>query len=318
MCDNKLHMIKACQKIDLNLLHLFAAIYRTGSVTRAAEQLGVAQPAASHGLSRLRREFDDALFVRTGSGVKPTPLAERLAPKVEQGLRTLSQALLECRDFQPSTTDRTFRLHLSDIGESTLLPEILAMLRLEAPGIRLVTQYLPQEEIADALHSGRLDFAIGLLPLVQGIRSHTIATDRYRVVVRRQHPLANRQGSDHNFQDALSALNFVAVSTHSETTRLLRLLGWESRLRVTIQHFTALPGVVRDSDLAAIMPTAIAALFPADQFAVIDVPLPSEPFVISIFWSHRWENDPAGQWFKSLVIRSHEHLTRTLSNFLSN
>ncbi len=290
--------------LDLNLLQLFAAIYRTGSVTRAAEQLGVAQPAASHGLARLRKELGDALFVRTGGGVQPTPFAERLAPKVESALGTLNQAMLECRSFQPATADRTFRLHMSDIGESTLLPVLMAILRLEAPGIRLETQYLPQEEIADALHAGRVNFAIGVLPLLQSMPSHPIATDRYRVVVSRLHPLAGLKGTHNDVKQVLEALNFVAVSTHSDTTRLLRLLGLESRLRLTIQHFTALPAVVRDSDLAAIMPMAIAALFPADQFAVLDVPLPTEPFEISIFWSHRWANDAAGQWFKALVVRS--------------
>ncbi len=171
----------------------------------------------------------------------------------------------------------------------------------------------PVTTVADALHSGRLNFAIGVLPLLQDIRSHPIAKDRYRVVVRKQYPLADLKGNDADVRDALKALNFVAVSTHSETTQLLRLLVLEYQLRLTVQHFTALPAVVRDSDLAAIMPTAIAASFPDDQFAVIDVALPSEPFAISIFWSHRWENDAAGQWFKSLDIRSHAHLNRKLA-----
>ena len=85
----------------------------------------------------------------------------------------------------------------------------------------------PVTTVADALHSGRLNFAIGVLPLLQGIRSHPIAKDRYRVVVRKQHPLADLKGNDADVRDALKALNFVAVSTHSETTQLLRLLGLE-------------------------------------------------------------------------------------------
>ncbi|MBO0756142.1 MAG: LysR family transcriptional regulator [Bradyrhizobiaceae bacterium] len=49
-------------------------------ISRAATELGAAQPAVSNALRRLRAEMDDALFVRSGQTMLPTPLAERIAP----------------------------------------------------------------------------------------------------------------------------------------------------------------------------------------------------------------------------------------------
>ena len=59
--------------IDLNLLVVFDAIMRDRSVTRAGQRLGLSQPAISHALTRLRHMLRDELFVRSPSGMVPTP-----------------------------------------------------------------------------------------------------------------------------------------------------------------------------------------------------------------------------------------------------
>lgn len=287
--------------IDLNLLRLFAAIYRTGSVTRAADNLDMAQPAASHGLARLRKELGNALFVRSAGGVRPTPYADRLAPKVESALATLNQALMESRHFDPRTSDRKFMLHMSDIGESRVLPALMAKLRREAPHIQLETRSLPHEEIANALDTGRIDFAFGALPFLDGVQSQSLSKDSYQLVVNRHHELAALDKDDPTLLSALASVHFVAVSTHADTTQLLRLLGLDARLKLTIQHFTALPAIVRTSDLAAIVPLAIKGLFNSEDFSLIDIQLPTQPFDIFIYWSRRSENDAAARWFKQMV-----------------
>jgi DNA-binding transcriptional LysR family regulator len=289
--------------IDLNLLRLFAAIYRARSVTKAANDLDMAQPAASHGLARLRGELGNALFVRRAGGVQPTPFAERLAPKIEAALATLDHALMESRRFEPATSERKFMLHMSDIGESRVLPALIAKLRRESPRLRLETQSLPHEEIANALHTGRIDFAFGALPFLDGVRSQVLTHDSYQLVVNRHHALAARGPGAAVSMSSLASARFVAVSTQAGTTQVLRLLGLESQLRLTIQHFTALPAIVRASDLAAIVPLAIRDLFDGEDFALIDLRLPTRPFDIYIYWSRRAENDAAAQWFRQRVIQ---------------
>ena len=119
--------------LDLNLLRLFDAVWRMRSVSRAAETLDLSQPAASQGLARLRALLGDALFVRSGGGVAPTPRAERLAQAVQSALATLEEALNESEVFDPLQARKTFRMHLSDIGEARVnlggdVPDIVPVL----------------------------------------------------------------------------------------------------------------------------------------------------------------------------------------------
>src|SRR5690606_4613783 len=87
--------------IDLNLLRVFDAVYKTRNVSRAAETLGLTQPAVSHGLTRLRLLLRDPLFVRAGGGVEPTAKASQLATAVRHGLATLQTALTDSTGFDP-------------------------------------------------------------------------------------------------------------------------------------------------------------------------------------------------------------------------
>src|SRR3954468_10033302 len=181
--------------IDLNLLRLFDAVYRTGNVSRAAELLDLTQPAASQGLSRLRTLIQDPLFMRSAGGVQPTPKAQRLADPVRQALATLEQALGETAGFDPARSTRTFQIHMSDIGESRFLPELMVALRERAPGLRVQTQPLPRGQIAEALDAGRIDFAFGFLPMVKETQRVRLLEDRYVVLLREGHPFTRKRRS---------------------------------------------------------------------------------------------------------------------------
>src|SRR5262252_8716466 len=112
------------RQVDLNLLRLFDAIYRMGNVSRAAASLNLSQPAASQGLTRLRRRLRDALFVRAPGGVRPTPRASRLALAIQSAIAAIEAALNEGERFDPAGARLTYRLCLSDIGEAHLLPTL--------------------------------------------------------------------------------------------------------------------------------------------------------------------------------------------------
>ncbi len=286
--------------IDLNLLRLFDAVYRTRSVSRAAEALALSQPAASQGLTRLRLQLRDALFVRAPGGVRPTPRAERLALAVQSAIATLEAALNESELFDPRSSRMTLRLHLSDIGEARFLPELLAALHQRAAQVRVQSFPLPHDEIAGALDAGLVDFAIGFLPTVQGTQQLELLRDRYAVLLRAGHPLlpASRTLS----AAALKKLEFVAVRSHAETLRILQQLGLQERQRLTSSHFLALPAIVKTTDLAVVMPRAIAQGFAAaGGFAVAEPRLPHSDFTVSLHWSRRHEADPAHRWMRQLL-----------------
>ena len=124
-------------RIDLNLLVYLDVLLREKNVTRAAEQLGITQPALSNGLRRLRDLFNDPLLVRTSEGMTPTERALELQPQVRNILASVEQAVLPVSDFEVTRSNRVFRVMASDYAESTLLTRLLFKLRDEAPNITL-------------------------------------------------------------------------------------------------------------------------------------------------------------------------------------
>lgn len=275
-------------QLDMNLLRLFEAVYRLGSVSRAADALGLSQPAASQGLTRLRLALGDALFVRANGRMRPTLRAERLASVVQPAVAAIQEVLKDQDAFDPSQSRMTLRLHMSDIGEARLLPELMAALHREAPGVRVQTIPLPHAEIPDALETGAIHFALGFLPSVSGTERIELLHDRYAVVVRAEHPLAAGDGRRTTIQD-LRKLEYAAVRSHSETFRILQQLGLDGRLVLTSAHFLALPAIIARTDLAVVMPQAIARRFiDAQRYALLPAELPRSTFTVSLHWSRRF------------------------------
>lgn len=288
--------------IDLNLLRLFDAVYRTRNVSRAADLLDLTQPAASQALTRLRLLIKDPLFVRAGGGVQPTPKADRLADAVRGALGLLEEALNESAQFDPLRSHRVFRIHMSDIGEGRFLPDLMVALQQQAPGVRLETQPVPRGELPQQLDSGRIDFAFGFLPSVKDTQRVELLKDRYVVLLRAGHPFAQRRRSGATLLKDLRQLEFVAVRTHSDTLRILEMLQLQDRLRLTTEHFMVLPAIVRATDLAVVMPRNIARTFAADGgYTLIEPSLPLRDFTVSLHWSRRFEGDPGNRWMRGLI-----------------
>src|SRR4030095_13350532 len=148
---------------SLKLLRLFELLYSTGSVTRSAEQLGQSQPTVSIWLSQLRKLLQDPLFVRTPSGMQPTPRAEALIPTVRDALACVRRLAEEAPEFAPAQAARRFRICMTDASHITLLPQLLAHVRGVAPRVRLEAARI-DANTARAMETGDADLAIGLVP----------------------------------------------------------------------------------------------------------------------------------------------------------
>ena len=280
---------------DLNLLHVFAAVHAARSVSRAAEGLGLSQPAVSNALTRLRLALHDPLFTRVAGGVAPTPKADQLARQVEAALRQLDVALRESDSFDAARSQRRFVVHMSDIGADEFLPQLMAAIGREAPGVRVEAVQLPADAIAPALEEGRLDLAFGYLPTLAGTESAPLLQERYVLLLRQGHPLAGRLGQ----RAALQKLDFVLVASHAEPARALHLLGLQPRIRLTLPHFMVVPPILAATDLALILPQR-----PAERFAalhglqVADADLGLPPFTVAMHWTWRSAHDPGHRWLR--------------------
>jgi DNA-binding transcriptional LysR family regulator len=287
------------RNLDLNLLQTFHEVHAAGSVSRAAERLGLSQPTVSHALSRLRVLYGDPLFVRTQRGMVPTAKAQRLARAVEHALSTLEVAIRETEAFDPRASSRTFRLHMSDIGETIFLPPLIGALSADAPGVKLEAFQLDDAEILPALEGGRVDLALGYIPALTGARKQFLLHERYVVLLRRGHPLAPARPT----RNALAKLNYVMVRSHPASGRALAELGVADRIRLTLPHFMVLPRILAESDLAVVMPSRLAEAFLRMGDYVVWRPRVGLPrFDVSVHWFWRYESEPGNRWLRETIV----------------
>lgn len=288
--------------LDLNLLHVFSAVHEARNVSRAAERLGLSQPAVSHALTRLRLALHDPLFVRGSGGVVPTPKADRFARQVTQALQTLDQALNENERFVAARSVRRFAVHMSDIGADEFLPRLMADVGRAASGVAIEAVQLAPEAIAPALHDGRLDLAVGFLPNLNlsGTESAVLLdNERYVALVRRGHPLARQLKK----RSALEQLEFILVASHVEPARALLQLGLQSRIRLTLPHFTVAPAIIAKTDLAMVVPSSPAERF-ARRFglAVVELDLGLPPITVTMHWTWRHAHDSGHRWLRERLL----------------
>jgi DNA-binding transcriptional LysR family regulator len=285
------------RELDLNLLRVFDAVLRGNSVTAAAAQLELTQPAVSNALARLRRLFGDALFHRTPDGMEPTPFARELAEPVRQALALLESALAHGPGFDPATSTRAFRFYMSDLGQTEFLPPLVERLRGVAPGVRLAAVALEVEDIADALAAGALDLAVGFLPgLGPPVRRRPLFRDPYVCLMRAGHPIR-----------ALTRKRFIAASHalvsyrggHRVVEEALERAGAGPRIALRVPHFTVVPMVLERSDLILTLPARVARVFERlGRLKSLPPPLPLPPADVALHWHERFDADPGNRWLR--------------------
>src|SRR4051812_42241211 len=201
---------------DLNLLVVFAALAEHASVTRAGIALGLSQPAMSAALAKLRAQFGDPLFVRTGHGMRPTPRAVHLVEPVKRVLGTISTQILRQPAFDPATAQRTFTIITPDIGEVVFLPKLLAYAARHAPLLAFRTIIMPSPAASEALEDGLADLAIGYFPDLAkpGFFQQRLFRNTFVCIVRTDHPRIGRQLTRAQFLREGHAIVRPAGRTH--------------------------------------------------------------------------------------------------------
>lgn len=173
---------------ELRLLQVFDAIHKTRSVSRAAELLELGQPAVSIALGKLREHFSDPLFVRTSSGMEPTPLADELVQPIRHALDAFDAALGHRSSFDPATSERSFRICMTDITHLVLLPRLWGQLRATAPGIRIQISPL-DDDTGRKLEAGEADLAVGFIPALEaGFYQQALFRQQYVCLASADHP----------------------------------------------------------------------------------------------------------------------------------
>ena len=291
------------QGLDLNLLRVFDAVLRDHSVTAAARHLGLTQPAVSNALARLRALLEDALFVRTPSGMDATPFARELAEPVRQALALLESALAHGPGFDPATSTRAFRFYMSDLGQVEFLPPLVERAQRVAPGLRLEAVALEVEDISDALAAGAIDLAVGFLPgLGPPVRRQPLFRDRYVCLMRADHPAAGARLTRKAFLEASHAL-VSYKGGHRVIEEALERTGLARKIALRVPHFTVVPMVLERSDLILTLPSRVARVYQQrGNFKSLPPPVPIAPADVAVHWHGRFERDPGNRWLRETIV----------------
>lgn len=296
------------QTMDLNLLLVFEALMSERNVTRAAKRLGLSQPAMSNALTRLRRTFDDQLFLRTPSGMTPTPLAQSLGVIISTALAQLRAALEEKREFDPAASEQVFHVLANDYAEILLVPSLLQTLHNQASRIRLRfhrPRNLFEPPSASALKDS-FDLALGFyadsLALDSSIRSEKLWEEKNVCIARQHHSLLRGKLTLRQYAEADHVAVFYKDEGQGVIDSLLAQKGYARNSALQVPHFASVPFAVAGSDLIATIPERLAMTFQQQlKLQVLPVPLNLPPFRLAMLWHERFHNDPAHQWLRVMI-----------------
>jgi DNA-binding transcriptional LysR family regulator len=290
-------------RYDLNLLPVFITLMEERSVTRAADRLGITQPALSNALARLRVVMRDQLFIRERYGIQPTPLAQELAPVIAEALAKIDDVVLGQQDFAPLQAERLVTIAPNSYVELVLVPAIVARLRDLAPGIRLRLTPFGNELAETGIISGTTAMVLGRVVdppdnlVVQHLMDESLAC-----VVRADHPDIRDSISREQYE-GLKHVNVLPPGRlRIGLLQALQRQGLKRDVAVSVTHFMAVPEMVAVTDYCATLPMQICRRLTHDpRLKILPAPVDLGTFPVEMAWHVRYRHDPAHRWLRTQV-----------------
>lgn len=292
--------------LDLNLLVALDALLRQRSVTRAAEQMGLSQPAVSAQLARLRRHFHDDLLTRVGNSYRLTPLAVQLAERVRVALTSAERVFAAEPDFDPASSTREFSFVVSDYGVAVLGPEIARLLTAEAPGARLrLTANTPQRvDSAEQVLAG-IDLLLMPHGFIEGLPHHDLYTDDWVCLVAAGNDDVGESLTTAQLETMPWVVTYHGPTASTPAARQMRMLGIEPHVQIVTETFLTVPGLITGTNRVALLQRRLADRIPA-ELGVRALPCPFDvsPLLEAMWWHPMYDDDPEHRYLRDLVIRA--------------
>ena len=300
--------------LDLNLLKVFDAVMSERSLTRAAQQLSLTQPAVSNALRRLRDALGDELLVRKGRSLEPTVRGQELWQAVRDTLQRL-QAALAPSVFEPSSATTTFVLTMADTTAAELMPPLVALITQYAPGVSLRVVPLTTRDPRRMLDEGHADLAIGYFPAAMSdltaraqageavsFLHHRLFQGDYVCVMRKGHPLADGPLTLDRYCAARHMLVSFSGRAFGFTDEALASMGRKRRVVLTVNQFFTAGKVVAQSDLLTVLPRHFINVTGfVDQLVLREIPFPVPTIQVDTLWHQRQDGSSAHGWLRAQV-----------------
>ena len=288
---------------DLNLFVILNAIYTEGSLTKAAEVVGITQPAVSNALSRLRERFNDDLFVRTGSGMVPTQKTENIIKDIQNALTLMQHSVNEPDTFDEKTTTRTFKLSLGDISEGRVLPYIMKEIDKNAKNISVGSYAYKRSDQVHALATNNLDFVVDpVIPASDEINSFKVFEDDFVAIHREGHPISEIENPG---IDDILAQDHLHVSSRKRGLHLIDVeldkIGYRRKVALRCQHFLIAPTIIKSTDMLLFATRSFAK---AHHLPFLEIPAEIPSMEYFLIWHKSDEGDGGHIWMKELIINA--------------
>ena len=300
-----LHAVRLIN-LDLNLLVSLDALLEQRSVTRAAQQLGLSQPALSASLARLRRHFRDDLLTRVGNEYRLSPLAAQLRPRVRLALDGVERVFSAQPEFDARESTREFSVLLSDYASAVVGSTLAGLLAQEAPGARL-RLVPPTPGAVDHVEQTLLATDLMVLPhgFVTDLPHADVLRDQWVLLVSADNP----DVGDALTVEQVEAMPWVATyygpTASTPAARQMRMAGIEPHVQVVTESFLAVPGLVAGSPRIALLQERLVRLLPVDVgVRALPCPFPVGPLVDAMWWHPVYNRDPEHTFFRDLLARA--------------
>jgi DNA-binding transcriptional LysR family regulator len=290
---------------DLNLLVVFDAVEQEKNLTRAGLRLGMSQPAVSHALARLRHQLKDELFVRTPTGMRPTPRAERMIGPVRAALQEL-QVTLEADEFDASQASNSFTIAVNNYAARAVVPTLARRVAQLAPSVVLEIRPIGRLHVLDELDAGGVQLA--LTALTDGgdrFKCVGLLDDEYVVILSRDHPAA---AESELTVERFAALPHIALTSSGDDTNfiddVLAERGLVRFIPAKVPLHSLVPVLINAGALAVIPRRAAADLITVTPLIMRPLPFPSPRVGLSMIWHRRLDNHAAHRWLRGTLRSS--------------
>lgn len=290
-------------RYDLNLMPIFIALMEERSVTRAAERLGITQPALSNALARLRTMLQDPLFIRERYGIQPTPIALELAPVIADALARIDDAVLGQQDFDAARADHLFTIAPNGYVEFVLVPAVVARLAEVAPGIKLRLTPYGNDLVETGVVSGTTAMVLGRVtdPPDNLVVQH-LMDEGLDCIVRADHPTVGDALTREQFEGMRHVNVMPPGRLRAGLFQALAQQGLKRDVAISVTNFFAVSEMVAVTDYCATLPRLICRRLAHDpRLKVLPAPVDLGTFPVEMAWHVRYRHDPAHRWLRGLI-----------------
>lgn len=290
-------------RYDLNLLPVFLALMEERSVTRAAERLGITQPALSNALTRLRALLLDPLFTRERYGMQPTPKALELAPVIAAALASLDEVVLGQQEFDPAKAKLLLTIAPNSYVEFVLVPAIVARLRERAPGVSLRLRPYGADLADTGVISGSTALVLGrITDPPDNLVVQDLMDDGLSCIVRAGHPQVDQKISRKQYEQLRHVNMLPPGRLRVGLFQALERQGLRREVAVSVTHFLAIPEVIAVTDYCATLPNLICRRLVHDaRLKILPTPADLGRFPVQMAWHVRYRQDAAHRWLRALI-----------------